>query len=90
MRTQLDVATAPTMPTRGIELMENSTGLMPREIYISAGNQQHEMGGSSLGYISIKAIFVSLLLFHLGSWNVSRHLRWKHFILIETCATDDF
>lgn len=50
MRTQLDVATAPTMPTlRGIELMENSTGLMPREIYISAGNQQHEMGGSPVG-----------------------------------------
>ena len=50
MRTQLDVATAPTMPTlRGIELMENSTGLMSREIYISAGNQQHEMGGSPVG-----------------------------------------
>lgn len=49
MRTQLDVATAPTMPTRGIELMENSTGLMPREIYISAGNQQHEMRGSPVG-----------------------------------------
>lgn len=55
----------------GIELMENSTELISREIYISAGNQQHEMGGSRWVFpMMVKAMFVSL---PFPSRDISRH-----------------
>lgn len=58
--------------SRGIELMENSTRLISREIYISAGNQQHDGRDPPLGIFRGKSYFCFL---HLASGCFSTYVR---------------